>query len=117
MRMNFDLESEPGILKFREFIDRAADIVSEHGGSISGEHGDGQSRGALLPKMFGPELMAAFRQFKAVWDPDNRLNPHKLVDACLPTEDLRLGADYTPFEPPRTHFQFPEDGGSFARAS
>ena len=54
MRINFDLESEPGILKFREFVDRAAEIVSAHGGSISGEHGDGQARGALLPKMFGP---------------------------------------------------------------
>src|SRR5439155_8746852 len=107
----------PGIRKYANFVDRAADLVVSYGGSLSGEHGDGQSRGALLPKMFGPELMAAFQRFKAVWDPGNRLNPHKQVDAYLPTENLRLGADYTPFEPPRTHFQFPEDGGSFARAS
>ena len=51
--------------EFREFIDHAADIVIAHGGSLSGEHGDGQARGALLPKMFGPELMQAFREFKA----------------------------------------------------
>ena len=92
MRMNFDLQSEPGILKYRAFIDRAADLVSEHGGSISGEHGDGQSRGALLPKMFGPELMEAFRQFKRLWDPDLKMNPGKLIDAREPHQDLRRSA-------------------------
>ena len=96
MRIDFDLETEPGIQKFREFIDRAADIVVDHGGSISGEHGDGQSRGALLPKMFGPELMEAFREFKRLWDPDNKMNPGKLIDARQPHADLRLGADYRP---------------------
>ena len=107
MRIDFDLETEPGILKFREFIDRAADIVIDHGGSISGEHGDGQSRGALLPKMFGPELMDAFRQFKRLWDPDNKMNPGKLIDAREPHQDLRLGADYRP-QQPATLFPFSE---------
>ena len=116
MRVNFDLESEVGIRKYAAFVDRAADLVVGYGGSLSGEHGDGQSRGALLPKMFGDDLMAAFREFKAAWDPDNKLNPHKLVDAPLPIEDLRLGADYAPLQP-RTHFAFPDDGGSIARAS
>jgi FAD/FMN-containing dehydrogenase/Fe-S oxidoreductase len=116
MRVNFDLASENGIRKYAEFIDRAADLVISYGGSLSGEHGDGQSRGALLPKMFGDELMGAFREFKAIWDPGNKLNPHKLVDAYPPTENLRLGADYAPREP-HTHFAFPDDGGSIARAS
>jgi FAD/FMN-containing dehydrogenase/Fe-S oxidoreductase len=116
MRVNFDLESEVGIRKYSAFVDRAADLVVGYGGSLSGEHGDGQSRGALLPKMFGDDLMAAFREFKAVWDPDNKLNPHKLVDAPSAIEDLRLGADYAPLHP-RTHFAFPDDGGSIARAS
>jgi len=116
MRINFDLESEPGILQFREFIDRAADIVSDHGGSISGEHGDGQSRGALLPKMFGPELMEAFRQFKRLWDPDLKMNPGKLIDAREPHQDLRLGADYRPMQA-KTHFRFPSDDGSMAEAT
>ncbi len=80
MRINFDLESEPGIRKFRAFLDLATDIVIAHGGSISGEHGDGQARAALLPKMFGPELMQAFREFKALWDPLNKMNPGKLID-------------------------------------
>jgi len=116
MRINFDLETEAGILQFREFIDRAADVVIDHGGSISGEHGDGQSRGALLPKMFGPELMEAFREFKRLWDPDNKMNPGKLIDAREPHADLRLGADYRP-RAVDTHFRFPHDGGSLANAT
>ncbi len=92
MRINFDFSTLEGIKKFREFIDRAADVVLRFGGSFSGEHGDGQARAALLPKMFGPELMQAFREFKALWDPDNRMNPGKLVDAIRvydPVENLR----------------------------
>ncbi len=116
MRVSFDLESEKGIRKYGEFIERAADLVVGYGGSLSGEHGDGQSRAALLPKMFGPELVAAFREFKLAWDPDNKLNPHKVVDAYLPTENLRLGVDYKPLQP-ETHFHFPEDDGSFAKAT
>ena len=79
LRITFDLESAEGIRKYREFIDQAADIVLAHGGSLSGEHGDGQSRAVLLPKMFGPELMKAFQEFKALWDPQNRMNPGKLI--------------------------------------
>jgi FAD/FMN-containing dehydrogenase/Fe-S oxidoreductase len=116
MRVSFDLVSENGIRKYGEFIERAADLVVSYGGSLSGEHGDGQSRGALLPKMFGPELIKAFGEFKSAWDPGNQMNPHKVVDAYQPTENLRLGADYKPLEP-QTHFKFPEDEGSFAKAT
>ncbi len=116
MRVSFDLETEAGIRKYGEFVGRAADLVVGYGGSLSGEHGDGQSRAALLPKMFGPELMKAFGEFKATWDPGNKLNPHKVVNAYLPTENLRLGADYKPLQP-KTHFQFPEDDGSFSKAA
>ena len=113
MRINFDLETEPGIQKYRKFIDRAADIVISHGGSLSGEHGDGQSRAALLPKMFGPELMQAFREFKAVWDPDNKMNPGKLsIDRRQARRKTCASApDYKP-QQPKTHFQFPDDDGS-----
>ncbi|MBZ5643449.1 MAG: FAD-binding protein [Acidobacteriia bacterium] len=116
MRVTFDLQSENGIRAYGEFVERAADIVVSYGGSLSGEHGDGQSRGALLPKMFGPELMKAFVEFKSAWDPANRMNPNKVVNAYLPTENLRLGADYKP-QNPKTHFQFPDDGGSFTSAA
>ncbi|GAC1643538.1 MAG: FAD-binding and (Fe-S)-binding domain-containing protein [Acidobacteriaceae bacterium] len=116
MRLNFDLESEAGILAFRDFIDRAADIAVAHGGSLSGEHGDGQARAVLWPKMFSPELMNAFRAFKRLWDPNNRMNPGKLIDAHEAHEDLRLGADYKPWRP-HTHFAFAEDNGSLASAT
>ena len=91
-RINFDFSTLKGIKTFREFIERAADVVVSFGGSLSGEHGDGQSRAALLPKMFGPELVEAFREFKMLWDPDNRMNPGKVSDAARvydPTENLR----------------------------
>ncbi len=119
MRINFDLESEPGIATYRAFIDQAADIVLAHGGSLSGEHGDGQSRAALLPKMFGPDLMQAFREFKAVWDPLNRMNPGKLADPVevyQPTQNLRLGPGYRASSPP-TYFSFAQDKGSFGEAT
>jgi FAD/FMN-containing dehydrogenase/Fe-S oxidoreductase len=121
MRINFDLESTAGIAKYRAFIDEAADIVIGHGGSLSGEHGDGQSRAALLPKMFGPEIMQAFAEFKSLWDPDNRMNPGKLVAPAgahllQPDEALRLGDGYKSAKP-KTYFQFPNDHGSFAEAT
>jgi len=116
MRVSFDLQSENGIRKYSEFIERAADLVVSYGGSLSGEHGDGQSRGALLPKMFGPELIRAFTEFKSIWDPGNKMNPHKVLDPYLPTENLRLGADYQPLLP-KTHFAFAADNGSLPQAT
>ncbi|MGH9691143.1 MAG: FAD-binding and (Fe-S)-binding domain-containing protein [Candidatus Acidiferrales bacterium] len=116
VRINFDLQSENGIRRYTEFIEQAADLVIGYGGSLSGEHGDGQSRAALLPKMYGPELMKAFSAFKSVWDPKNKLNPRKVIDPYLPAENLRLGADYKPLDP-ATHFKFPDDDGSFAKAA
>jgi len=116
MQVSFDLLSEPGIRKFLEFVNSAADLVLNYGGSLSGEHGDGQARGSLLPKMFGPELMEAFRKFKTLWDPDGKMNPHKVVDAFPLAEDLRVGADYKPLQT-HTHFKFPADEGSFPRAT
>jgi Fe-S oxidoreductase len=116
MRVSFDLQSEKGIRNYAEFIERAADLVVGYGGSLSGEHGDGQSRGALLPRMFGPEIMQAFAEFKAIWDPTNKLNPYKVVNAYLPTENLRLGVDYKPLEP-KTHFAFAADDRSLAKAT
>ncbi len=116
VRMNFDLQSEQGIRHFRAFLDRAADLTVAHGGSLSGEHGDGQARGALLVRMFGPELMTAFERFKDLWDPAGKMNPGKLIRANQPHADLRYGADYGPAEP-ETHFHFTADGGSFAHAA
>ena len=115
-RVNFDLKSKEGIAKFRRFMEEAADLVIGYGGSLSGEHGDGQARAELLPKMFGPELMQAFRKFKSAWDPDWKMNPGKLIEPYKLDENLRLGANYAPWEP-LTRFQFPADQGSLAQAT
>jgi FAD/FMN-containing dehydrogenase/Fe-S oxidoreductase len=116
VRIDFDLVTRAGIEKYVHFISDAADLVVSYGGSLSGEHGDGQSRAALLPKMFGDALMQAFREFKALWDPAWKMNPGKVVDAYRPDQNLRLGTDYRPWIP-ATHFQFPEDDGSFTQAA
>ncbi len=97
-RINFDLQSKEGIAKFRRFMDEAADLVVGYGGSLSGEHGDGQARAELLPKMFGPELMRAFAEFKSAWDPDWKMNPGKLIAANKLDHNLRLGAAYAPWQ-------------------
>ena len=115
-RINFDLQSKGGIARFRKFMEEAADLVVSYGGSISGEHGDGQARAELLPRMFGPELIQAFREFKSAWDPEWKMNPGKLVEPYKLDENLRLGAAYAPWEP-KTNFQFRADHGSLAQAT
>jgi FAD/FMN-containing dehydrogenase/Fe-S oxidoreductase len=115
-RISFDLYTARGIAQYRAYLDEAADLVAKYGGSLSGEHGDGQSRAELLPKMFGPELVESFREFKRIWDPHGLMNPGKVVDPYPITSNLRLGSDYHPPEP-TTHFHYPGDQHSFARAA
>ena len=115
-RMDFDLLSTEGIKKFRAFMEEAADLVVSLGGTLSGEHGDGQARGELLEKMYGPELMEAFRRFKRIWDPEWKMNPGKKIDANALDANLRFGADYSPPKV-ETFFQFPDDHGGFAEAT
>ena len=116
LRVSFDLQSERGIRNYVEFVERAADLVVAYGGSLSGEHGDGQARANLLPRMFGRNLMNAFVEFKKAWDPSNGMNPGKVVNAYDIAENLRLGVDFKP-QQPTTHFSFPEDHGSFTEAT
>ena len=115
-RIDFDLVTQPGIAKFRAFMEESADLAVRHGGSLSGEHGDGQARGELLNRMFSGDMLQAFREFKSMWDPDWRMNPGKLIDANPLDAQLRLGAGYHPASPP-TWFRFPDDGGDFAHAT
>jgi FAD/FMN-containing dehydrogenase/Fe-S oxidoreductase len=116
LRIDFDLTTSEGIKRFRSFMNEAADLVISYGGSLSGEHGDGQARAELLPKMFGPEMIQAFQEFKAIWDPEWKMNPGKIVRPNRIDQDLRLGTGYAPPEL-ETHFTFPNDQGSFARAT
>ena len=113
---DFDLRSKEGIAKYRAFVEEAADLVVSYGGSLSGEHGDGQARAELLPKQFGEEIVDAFREFKRIWDPDWKMNPGKVVDPYRLDENLKLGADYNPWRPP-VKFAYTEDKGDFAHAT
>ena len=120
-RITFDLRSARGIAHWRAFLLEAAKLVVRYGGSLSGEHGDGQARAEFLPLMYGPELMAAFSEFKRLWDPQGRMNPGKLVDAFgepyRVDENLRLGPDYRPVTL-ATRLAFASDvGDGFARAT
>ena len=115
-RVDFDLATEKGLINWHHFLEQAADLVVRYGGTLSGEHGDGQARAELLEKMYGSELVEAFREFKAIWDPDNRMNPGKVVDPYPITSNLRLGPEYKPHEY-GGHFAYADDGSSFTQAT
>jgi FAD/FMN-containing dehydrogenase/Fe-S oxidoreductase len=114
-RIPFDLNSAGGVAQFRDFIERAADLCVSYGGSFSGEHGDGQARAELLPKMYGDDLVRAFGELKAVFDPGDRMNPGKVAAPLRMDDALRYGADWAP-PTLDTVFGYPHDDGSFARA-
>ena len=109
-RINFDFFTAAGIARFRAAMVDLGDLVVEFGGSLSGEHGDGIARSELLPKMFGPELIAAFREFKRIFDPDHKMNPGVIVDPQPLDSHLRIGAHYHP-RPVPTRFDFSHEGG------
>jgi FAD/FMN-containing dehydrogenase/Fe-S oxidoreductase len=109
-RINFDFFTVDGVAKFRAAMVDLADLVTEFGGSLSGEHGDGLARSELLQTMFGAELIGAFREFKLAFDPDARMNPGVIVDPEPLDAHLRVG----PLPDPaaiRTHFDFSGEGG------
>jgi FAD/FMN-containing dehydrogenase/Fe-S oxidoreductase len=115
-RIPFELRTADGIAHYRAFVERAADLVVRYGGSLSGEHGDGQSRGELLGKMFEPEVMQAFAELKAIFDPGNHMNPGKVVDPAPLDSHLRLGTSFAPREV-ETWFAYPNDDGKFSKAT
>jgi FAD/FMN-containing dehydrogenase/Fe-S oxidoreductase len=114
-RINFDFSTSQGVEIFRATMIEIAALVGEFGGSISGEHGDGAARSELLPSIFGPELIGAFRDFKQLFDPEGRMNPGNIVDPNPIDAHLRLGPQYRP-QMVSTHFDFSADGG-FAGAA
>ena len=128
-RIPFDLTSAEGVRKYREFVEKAAAIVASYGGSLSGEHGDGQSRAELLPIMFGDDVIPLFGRFKHIFDPGNRMNPGKVASPLedgSPAAAQRPGVqrldenlnllDYHPREP-ETHFDYPHDHRQFQHAA
>ncbi|MDA4110367.1 FAD-binding and (Fe-S)-binding domain-containing protein [Mycolicibacterium holsaticum] len=115
-RIPFDLRTAEGIDRYRHFVEDAARLVVDYGGSLSGEHGDGQSRAEFLPIMFGERVVRAFEETKALFDPGNRMNPGKVVHPFRVTDNLRLGTSYLPLEP-RTAFSYPEENHRFSKAA
>ena len=115
-RISFDLQTAAGIRTYRAFMEDAADLVVSYGGTLSGEHGDGQQRAELLYKQYGHELIDAMRQFKRIWDPEWKMNPGKVIDPYRLDEHLKLGTNYNPPRPP-VKFQYPNDDGDFAHAA
>ena len=115
-RMTFDTRTPEGVQKWRRFSKEIAELVVRFGGSLSGEHGDGQAKAEFLPAMYGDTLVKAFEEFKAIWDPDLRMNPRKVVNPYRMDENLRYGPDYqTPTE--SSTLQFVDDMGGFGRAT
>ncbi|MFC0497578.1 FAD-binding and (Fe-S)-binding domain-containing protein [Streptomyces mutabilis] len=114
VRVDFDLLTEAGVARFRRFSEELADVVVAHGGSLSGEHGDGQARAELLPRMYGEETVALFERAKGVWDPDDLLNPGMLVRPAPLDANLRFSV--LPREPVHVEFGYPADGGDFSAA-
>ncbi|NYI07725.1 FAD-binding and (Fe-S)-binding domain-containing protein [Allostreptomyces psammosilenae] len=114
MRIDFDLVGRAGVARFRAFSEELAGVVVAHGGSLSGEHGDGMARSELLPRMFPPEVIALFERFKAAWDPRGLLNPGVLVRPAPLDAGLRFAV--LPAEPVRGAFGYPDDGGDFSAA-
>ncbi|MGW0811265.1 FAD-binding and (Fe-S)-binding domain-containing protein [Nonomuraea sp. NPDC002799] len=115
-RLPLDLHTDDGIARYRAFAEEGADLVASYGGSLSGEHGDGQSLAELLPRMFGDEVVAAFGRLKAIFDPRNRMNPGKVVHPRRLDEDLAQRHFY-PLEPRHTFFDHPNDHGRFGHAA
>ncbi|MFI9625115.1 FAD-binding and (Fe-S)-binding domain-containing protein [Streptomyces sp. NPDC052042] len=114
VRIDFDLLDPDGVARYRRFSTELADLVVAHGGSLSGEHGDGMARAELLPRMYGDELVALFARFKDIWDPDGGMNPGVLVRPARLDENLRF--DVLPRRPVDVAFGYPHDGGDFTAA-
>jgi Fe-S oxidoreductase len=115
-RISFDLRTAEGVKNYRAFLEEAADLVTSYGGSLSGEHGDGQQRAELLDRQYGPELLDAMREFKRIWDPEWKMNPGKVVDPYRLDEHLKLGTQYNPWRP-EVRFAYELDKGDFAHAA
>ncbi|MFJ4466751.1 FAD-binding and (Fe-S)-binding domain-containing protein [Streptomyces sp. NPDC089424] len=112
VRVDFDLVTDAGRTATRRFLRAAAELVVAHGGTLSGEHGDGRARGELLEVMYGPRLRGAFAAFKAAFDPEGLLNPGVVVAPARLDADLALHQ----ITPVGTEFTYPHDADGFAGA-
>ncbi|MFI5035336.1 MAG: FAD-binding and (Fe-S)-binding domain-containing protein [Acidimicrobiales bacterium] len=116
VRIDFPLVAPDGPQRYRAFLSEAADLVVSHGGSLSGEHGDGQARAELLPKMFRPRLIEAFEAFKTAFDPQGDMNPHRVVRPA-PLDDALRVVVAPPTLSTRASLALHADGGDLAAAT
>ncbi|WP_228471084.1 FAD-binding and (Fe-S)-binding domain-containing protein [Streptomyces alkaliphilus] len=114
VRIDFDLLTAPGVARYRAFSGDLARLVVSHGGSLSGEHGDGLARAELLPLMYGDAVVDLFHRFKDLWDPGNGLNPGVLARPDRLDDNLRFTP--LPREPVPVAFGYPGDSGDFSAA-
>ncbi len=114
VRIDFPLAERPGPAVFAEFLQQAAALAGRHGGSVSGEHGDGRARGALLHHMYSPEAIDTLAAVKHLFDPDDVLNPGIIVRPRPVDADLRLPAAKA--VPGPLAFAYPHDRGDFSTA-
>ncbi len=112
VRIDFPFDQGTGV--FRTFLDEAARLAASYGGSMSGEHGDGRARSALLPHMYSPAALELFGQVKHVFDPGNLLNPGVIVDPVDPADDIRVDRR-TPYRRDLA-MAFGEDAGDLSLA-
>ena len=118
VRPLINLKSKTGIRQLRQVGEKSLELVLKYNGTISGEHGDGLARSEFSEKLFGSELAQAFREIKATFDPQNSLNPGKVVDAPRIDDEvlMRYGSHYNvPQALGATAFSFTSEG-SFASA-
>jgi FAD/FMN-containing dehydrogenase/Fe-S oxidoreductase len=111
IRPLINVKTWEGVETLRMIAREVSDLVAEFGGAMSGEHGDGLARSLWNRKLFGPEVYAAFEAVKRAFDPENRLNPGKVVGQADPGADLRIGPTYDPRVPDPTLLDFASQGG------
>lgn len=115
VRLDFDLSSHTGVERFEEFMRRAAELVAGHGGANSGEHGDGRARSEVLATMYSPQMLAAFAEFKQIWDPKGRMNPGIIVNPARMSDDMRHSPENTWRSLP-VSLAFHDDRGNIGKA-
>ena len=114
IRPLINLKKAEGVRQLRQVAEKSVELIVKYNGTTSGEHGEGLARGEFSERLFGSELVQAFREVKAAFDPRRLMNPGKVVDVSKMDDQslLRFGSDYAlPFEPSDTIFSFSNDCG------
>jgi FAD/FMN-containing dehydrogenase/Fe-S oxidoreductase len=110
------LKTADDVEQMRRIADAVCSLVIEFGGAMTAEHGEGILRSSFIERMYGPQIVAVFREVKRLFDPHNRMNPGKIVDPLPMTANLRHGPTYHAHEV-KTHLDFSAHGGMAGLAS